>query len=82
MRAKPFGMVLSFCCPGWAVVDRAGQSQFARDAMIESIVVIAILTTLSSLAPVLLRGYPVLETPTAKNTAPAAAPNRPTGRTK
>jgi len=50
--------------------------------MIEAVVVIAILTALSWLAPVLLQGYQVLEIPTAKNTAPAAGPNRPTGRTK
>jgi len=50
--------------------------------MIEAVVVIAILTALSWLAPVLLQGYQVLQTPTAKNTAPAAGPNRPTGRTK
>src|SRR5215472_17746656 len=70
-ESKTFRNGLGVLLSRWAVVNRAGQSKSARDAMIEAVVVIAILTALSWLAPVLLQGYQVLETPTAKNTAPA-----------
>jgi hypothetical protein len=77
-EGKTNGLLLS----RWAVVGRADQAQSAQGAMIEAVVVIAILAALSWLAPVLLLGLPVMERPTAKNTAPAARANRPTGRTK